>query len=166
GDFPPLRSLDYLPNNLPRQLTSFVGRAREIEEAKRLLEKTALLTLTGAGGCGKTRLALQVAADLLDEYPDGVWFAEFAPLTDPSLVPQTVSGALGLTEEPGKPVIQTLTEYLKPKKLLLLADNCEHLLDACASLAELLLRSCPYTRIIATSRESLGVGGEPAYRVR
>ncbi len=164
-DFPPIRSLDALPNNLPRQLTSFVGRDREIEEVKRLLSSARLLTLTGSGGCGKTRLALQVTAELLEEYADGVWLVELAPLSEPALVPQRVTSALGVREERGRPLLTALRDYLKPKELLLVLDNCEHLIIACAQLAEALLRICPNLRILATSRETLGTAGEIAWRV-
>jgi predicted ATPase/DNA-binding SARP family transcriptional activator len=147
-------------HNLPYELTSFIGREREMEEVRRLFGTSRLLTLTGAGGCGKTRLALRVAADLLTEHADGVWLVEFAALTDPVLVPQTVAAALGVREVAGTPLIQTLAAALKPKQLLLVLDNCEHLLTACAELAEALLRSCPHLRVLATSREALGVPGE------
>ena len=142
-----------------------LGVSKQLAELKRLLAKTRLLTLTGSGGCGKTRLSLQVAADSLERFPDGAWLVELAPLSDPGLVPQTVATVLGLKEEPGKPIIQTLTEYLKDKRLLLLLDNCEHLLDGCAQLADALLRQCPQVTVLASSREALGIGGEQAYRV-
>ena len=164
-EFPALRSLEATPNNLPQQATSFIGREKELAELQRLLAKTRLLTLTGSGGCGKTRLCLQVAADSLERFPDGAWLVELAPLSDPGLVPQTVATVLGLKEEPGKPISQTLTDYLKDKRLLLLLDNCEHLLDGCAQLADALLRQCPQVTILASSREALGIGGEQAYRV-
>ncbi len=164
-DFPPLKSLDVLPNNLPLQLTSFVGRGHEMTEAKRLLTSTRLLTLTGAGGSGKTRLALQVAANLLDHYHDGVRLVELAPLSDSALIPQTVASTLGVHEEPGRPLTDTLADFLRPKSLLLLLDNCEHLLSPCAQLADALLRACPTLRILATSREALGITGETAYRL-
>jgi predicted ATPase/class 3 adenylate cyclase len=163
--FPPLRSLDAYPHNLPLQLTSFVGREREIAEVTRLLASTRLLTLTGTGGSGKTRLALQVAADLVDAYPDGVWLAELAPLADPDLAPQAVAVALDVREQPGQPMLATLATALRPKRLLLVLDNCEHLLEACAHLVEPLLRGCPGVRVLATSRELLGVAGEVAWRV-
>ncbi len=163
--FPALKSLDTLPNNLPRQLTSFVGRQREMAELKRLLSITCLLTLTGVGGAGKTRLALQVAADLLDEYPEGVWLVEFSSLSDPTLVPQTVASVLDVPEQPGRSLTDTLTDYLRPKSLLLILDNCEHLLSGCARLAEILLRASPHLRILATSREGLGIAGELTHRV-
>jgi class 3 adenylate cyclase len=160
ADFPPLHSLEAFTHNLPRQLTSFIGREREMAEVKQLLTTTCLLTLTGSGGCGKTRLALQVAADLVEEYPDGVWLVELAALTDPVLLPQAVATALGIREEPGRLLAATLADFLRPRALLLLLDNCEHLLTACAQLAESLLRGCPQLRILASSREGLGIGGE------
>ena len=165
AEFPPLKSLDSLPTNLPAPLTSFIGRETEIEQVKSLLAKTRLLTLTGAGGCGKTRLALQVAADLLEAYPDGVWLVELASLSDPMLVPQALASAVGAREEPGRLLIQTLTGYLKARKLLLLLDNCEHLVSTCAQLAASLLKACPDLRLLASSREGLGVVGEQTYRV-
>jgi len=164
-DFPPLKSVDVQANNLPRQLTSFVGREREMAEVKKLLATTSLLTLTGAGGSGKTRLALQVAADVMEGYPDGVWLAEFAPIADPVLVPKTVASALGVPEQPGRDMTETLVDALRPKASLLLLDNCEHLLAACRDLAASLLRKCPQVRVLATSREGLGVPGETLWRV-
>jgi len=165
ADFPPLKTLDARRNNLPIQLTSFVGREREIVEVKRLLGDARLVTLTGSGGAGKTRLALQVSANLLDDYPDGVWLAEFAPIADPVLVPKTVATALGVPEQPGREIIETLVDALRSKTLLLALDNCEHLLAACADLAVALLRACPRVRILATSREGLRVPGETLWRV-
>ena len=153
------------PNNLSQQVTSFIGREKELTELRRLLAGTRLLTLTGSGGCGKTRLCLQVAADSLERFPDGAWLVEFAALSDPGLVPQTVATVLSLKEEPGKPISQTLTDYLKDNRTLLLLDNCEHLLDDCARLVDTLLRQCPQVTILASSREALGIGGEQAYRV-
>ncbi len=164
-DFPPLRSLQAYVNNLPLQMTSFVGRQAEMAEVKSLLASHRLLTLTGAGGTGKTRLALQVAADLLEQYGDGVFLVELAALSDPSLVPQAVAGALGLREEPGRTLTETLTEHLRSQSLLLLLDNCEHLLAACASLIQTLLQSCANLHILATSREVLKVSGEKTWRV-
>jgi predicted ATPase/class 3 adenylate cyclase len=167
SEFRPLKSLDNpdLPNNLPRQLTSFIGREKEIAEIKSLLTKTSLLTLTGSGGCGKTRLSLQVAVEVLEQYPDGVWLVELAPLADPALVPQTVASALGLSEQAGKTFVQVLTDHLKSRHLLLILDNCEHLLSACAHLCDALLRACPHLTVLASSREGLGIAGEQTYRV-
>ena len=164
-EFPALRSLEATPNNLPQQATTFVGRDRELAELRRLQAGTRLLTLTGSGGCGKTRLSLQLAADSLEQFPDGAWLVEFASLADPGLVPQTVATELGLKEVPGEPISLTLAEHLKDKRLLLLLDNCEHLLDGCAQLANALLRKCAQVSIIASSREALGMGGEQSFRV-
>ncbi len=163
--FPALRSLEATPNNLPQQATSFIGREQQVADLKRLLAKNRLLTLTGSGGCGKTRLCLQVAADSLERFPDGAWLVELAPLADSGLVPQTAASVLGLKEEPGQPIVQTLTAHLKDKRLLLLLDNCEHLLDGCAQLADALVRQCTHLTILASSREALGIGGEQTYRV-
>jgi non-specific serine/threonine protein kinase len=150
---------------LPVALTSFVGRERELAEVRQLLGATRLLTLTGAGGIGKTRLALQAAAEVGDDYPDGVWLVELAPLTDPTLAPQAVAAVLVVGEQPGRPLTETLAAALHPRRLLLVLDNCEHLVDACARLAEALLTGCPGLTVLATSRELLGVPGEAAWRV-
>ena len=152
-------------DNLPLALTSFVGREREMEEAKELLDADRLLTLTGPGGSGKTRLALAVASDVVGRFEDGVWLVELAPLSDPDLVPQAVASVLGARETPGAPLLETLAEYLGPRHTLLVLDNCEHLIDACASLAEALLRRCPNLSVLATSREALGVAGEILFAV-
>src|SRR5262245_23201474 len=158
-------SREKVPNNLPLQLTSFIGREREIAEIERLLGTTRLLTLTGTGGCGKTRLALEVAARVLPGYEHGVWLVELAALSDPGLVPQAVASALGVREAPGRAIEETLVGYLRERSLLLILDNCEHLVDACARLADALLRACPGLRVLATSREALGIGGEVSWRV-
>ncbi|HLW59489.1 MAG TPA: tetratricopeptide repeat protein [bacterium] len=152
-------------HNLPTQLTSFIGREQETAEIKRLLGTTRLLTLTGSGGCGKTRLALQVAADLVEQYPDGAWFVELASLSDPAFIPKAVASALDVPEQPKRPLIETLTSFLRTKTVLLLLDNCEHLRAACQRLIETVLRACATTRILATSREALGGEGELTYRV-
>lgn len=165
SDFPPLKTLSNLPNNLPRQLTSFVGREREIETVKRLLSSNLLLTLKGSGGSGKTRLALQVAADLLEDYPDGVWFVELASLTDGDLVPRGVASALAVKEEPDRSIMETLALHLQQKTALLVLDNCEHLAGSCAEMAARLLQSCLKLRILATSRQALQVRGETAWTV-
>jgi predicted ATPase/class 3 adenylate cyclase len=164
-EFPALRSLSALPNNLPVQLTSFIGREKEMAEVRRLLDATRLLTVTGPGGTGKTRLALQTAADVLDSFADGVWLVELAPLADPVLLVQTIATTLGVREQPGRALLDSLLDYLRAKTLLLLLDNCEHLIDACAQLAAALLGGCPRLKILASSREALGVTGETAYRV-
>ena len=164
-EFPPPRSLDVFPNNLPRQLTSFIGRDREIAEVKRLLSTTCILMLTGSGGCGKTRLALQVAADLIDVYADGVWLVELAARGEAEFVPHAVASALGLREAPGRALREILLDYLRTREALLVLDNCEHLITACAELAEAFVRLCPRLRILATSREPLGVLGEKVWRV-
>lgn len=165
SDFPPLLSLDQLPNNLPHQLTSFVGREQEAEDIRELVRSTRLVTLTGVGGCGKTRLAVQVAADLLEEFPDGVWLVDLATVTDAALVPQVTATALELPEEPGRALRDTLTDYLQSRHLLLLLDNCEHLLSTVAPFTHQLIQSCPKLRILATGREALGLPGETAWRV-
>ncbi len=164
SEFPSLKSLDSFPNNLPIQLTNFIGREQEIAAIEERLSTTRLLTLTGSGGIGKTRLALQVAADLLEDHTDGVWFVELAEQNETTLVPQ-VAKALGLREEPGRSLAETLTDFLKSKSLLLVLDNCEHLVASCAQLVNDLLRACPNLRVLATSRESLGIGGEALWRV-
>ena len=164
-DFPAIKSLDARLNNLPIQLTSFIGREREINEVKRMLGTARLVTLIGSGGAGKTRLAFQVASDMVESYPDGVWLVEFAPVAHPALVPSTVASALRVPEQPGRDVLETLTDALRSKTLLLVLDNCEHLLAACADVATALLRACPKVRVLATSREGLDVPGETLWRV-
>jgi predicted ATPase/class 3 adenylate cyclase len=164
-DFPALRSLETTPNNLPQQMTSFIGRARELGEAKALLEKTRLLTLLGMGGLGKTRLSLQIAADVLDQYADGVWFVDLAPIKEASLVPNIAAQVLGVREESGTPLLQTLAAHVRERELLLIIDNCEHLVSACATLANTLLQATPKIRILATSREALHIRGEQTYPV-
>ena len=164
-DFPALRSLEATPNNLPLQLTSFIGREREVAEVRKLLQKNRLVTLLGVGGIGKTRLSLQAAADIQDDYPDGVWFVELAPLTSPRLVDQAVAIVLGVKEEAGHSVSEALTRYVSDKTLLLVLDNCEHLIDASAALARQLLQAGPGTKILASSRERLRIAGETDYTV-
>jgi predicted ATPase len=150
---------------LPTPRTSFVGREREIEESKRELAMTRLLTLTGVGGSGKTRLALEVARDLVGAYPDGVWLVELAPLSEGKLVPQAVARTMRVREQPGRPLIDTLTEALHKKTALLVLDNCEHLADSVAHLADTLLDSCAHLRVLSTSRETLEVDDEVVWRV-
>jgi len=158
--------------NVPTPLTSFIGRRNEIAEVKRLLGTTRLLTLTGAGGCGKTRLALQVARDLAGRdapsgrlYKDGIWWIDLAALSDPALVPQAVAAPFDLGESANIPLITVLTNYLSSRRAFLILDNCEHLIDACARFVETLLGACPQIRILATSRQPLGIGGEVTWRV-
>jgi predicted ATPase/class 3 adenylate cyclase len=167
ADFPPLASLDNpeLPNNLPGQLSAFVGREREVPEVRKLVESSRLVTLAGAGGCGKTRLALQAAAELLGEARDGVWFVDLAPLTEAGQIPDAVAAALGLTDPGGQPLLESLTESLREQEALILLDNCEHLIDDAAKLCGQLVRDCPRLRVLATSREPLGLDGEHVYRV-
>ena len=164
-EFPSLRSMEAMPTNLPSALTTFVGRHRELTEIGQLLGQGRLLTLTGTGGCGKTRLALQAAADAIDDYPDGVWWVELAPVEDATLVPAAVNSTLGLRDVPGRPLVDTLVQYLVARRLLLVLDNCEHLVEACAQLVDALLRACPVLTILATSRSPLGVPGEITWRV-
>lgn len=175
--FPSLRSLDYMPTNLPIQVTTFVGRDREMLELKELLPTTRILTITGAGGAGKTRLAVQVAAELLDAFPNGVWFADFAPLVEARLVPYIVAGILGLRENvdetadgaplqaPSEDITPRMIDHLRDSQVLLILDNCEHVLSACTDLAAHLTQSCPRVSIITTSREPLGVAGELTWRI-
>jgi predicted ATPase/class 3 adenylate cyclase len=165
--FPPLRSLGNpaLPNNLPAQLSSFIGRGREVAEVRALVESCRLVTLTGAGGAGKTRLGLQVAAELLDGSGDGVWLVELAAVTGEDAVPSAISQALRLAAQPGRPALETLLEALAAQDVLIVVDNCEHLIGGCAKTAEAIVRRCPRVHLLATSREPLGIGGETLYRV-
>ena len=167
GDFPPLRSLGNptLPNNLPAQLSAFIGRDRETTEVRALVESCRLVTLTGAGGVGKTRLALQVAAELLDGSGDGVWLAELAAVSDGDAVPAAICQALGISEQPGRAVLDSLLNALAFQFVLIVLDNCEHLIGACAKTADAILRHCPRVHLLVTSREPLGIGGETIYRV-
>lgn len=162
-DFPALRSLEAAPSNLPQQVTSFIGRERELAQVRELLGRARLLSLVGPGGIGKTRLSLQVGADLSDAFPDGIWFVEFAAIVDPALVPKVVAQVLGLQEDADTPVTQALCAHLASRRTLVILDNCEHLLHACAVLADALLRSAPDIRILASSREPLNIAGEQAY---
>jgi predicted ATPase len=150
---------------LAAPLTTFIGRERELGELRRLLGTKRLLTLVGAGGVGKTRLAVQLAHDLLAEYPDGVWLAELAPLGEPALVPQALAVALGVREQPGRPLVDTLVQALGGGPVLVVLDNCEHLVHACMALASKLLSACPNLHLLASSREPLGVPGEVVWRV-
>lgn len=163
--FPPLLSLDGVPNNLPVQVTSFVGRESEIEAVTALLAEHRLVTLTGAGGSGKTRLALQVAAGVDDDYTDGIWWVDLAPLSDPSLVPAALARVLGIRESPLEPVTETVVRYLASRRVFIALDNCEHLVEACAGLARSLIQGCPAVTLAATSREPLRVEGEVIWAV-
>lgn len=164
-DFPPLASLNTVPHNLPLQLTSFVGREKEIPEVHALLRTHRLVTLTGSGGTGKTRLSLQVGERVLDEFRDGAWFIELAPLFDPALIPNTVASVLGVREEQGRPLMATLLDWLRNRQMLFILDNCEHLIEASGSFANAVLQSSRETRILTSSREPLGISGESCYRV-
>ena len=154
-----------LRSNLPAQVSSFIGREAELADVRALVGGARLVTLTGAGGAGKTRLGLQVAARLQDGAGDGVWFADLAPLQDPDLVAVTVTDVLGIRREPGRPVLDTVVQAVGGRRLLVLLDNCEHVIGACAKLADALLRGCPNLALLATSREPLGIDGERVYRV-
>jgi predicted ATPase/class 3 adenylate cyclase len=165
AEFPPLRSLEVLPNNLPAQVTSFVGRTREMAEVKRLMGSTRLLTLTGPGGTGKTRLSLQVAAELLDQFPHGVWLVELSTISDPTLIPEAILNAIDIREEPDRPPLSTLTDALRTRNLLIVLDNCEHLIAPVAQIASILLRQCPKVKIIASSREPMNIEGETLWPV-
>lgn len=165
ADFPTLRSLEVLPNNLPAQVTSFIGRASEMVEVKRLLGTTRLLTLTGPGGTGKTRLSLQVAADVLETFSHGVWLVELATVSDGGLVGEAIASAIDIREEAGRPPLDTLINALRGWRLLLVLDNCEHLIASCADIAGTLLRRCPELRILASSREPLSIAGETIWPV-
>ena len=165
SEFPALKSLDVLANNLPVNTTRFIGRDREVAEIRERVVAERLVTLTGMGGAGKTRLALQVAADLVDHFSDGVWLVEYGPVADPSVVAQTSAAVLSVREEPGREPLATLVEHVRARDLLLLMDSCEHLVAACAELANALLRAAPRLHILATSREVLGISGETTWRV-
>jgi predicted ATPase/class 3 adenylate cyclase len=164
--FPPLRSLSTRRSNLPLQLTSFVGRERELDEIAELIGRHRLVTLIGTGGTGKTRLMIEAAGRLLDRYRDGVWLAELAPLGDPSQIPSEVARSLGVPETPGTPALDTVTSFLAEKRLLLLLDNAEHLVDGVARLAERLLAGAPGLDVLTTSREALAVPGEAVVQLQ
>jgi predicted ATPase/class 3 adenylate cyclase len=162
-EFPALRTVDARPNNLPRHITTFIGRHEVMADAKRLLASTPLVTLTGPGGIGKTRLALELAEEVLDEYDDGVWLVELGSLTDPAFVVQAVASVLGVVEQPGRSLLSTIVDHSRMRNLLVVLDNCEHVPDACAEAVNALMRGCPRVRIIATSREALAVPGEALF---
>lgn len=163
--FPPLRSLEVITNNLPPQLTTFVGREETVEEVKALVEQSRLVTLIGTGGIGKTRCAIQAGAALLGQFADGVWLAELAPIADPALVTNVIARTLGIRESPNCPLIDDILAHLKRKTVLLILDNCEHVIDEVRRTASAVLQSCPNLRVLATSREALNVAGEHLYRM-
>jgi predicted ATPase len=168
SSFPPLRSLDNpeLANNLPASLSPMIGRSDEMIEVRQLVLESRLVTLTGAGGSGKTRLALQVAAELLDGSGEGVWFVDLAPISDPEQVPVSALIAMGMRQQPDVSPVESLVQTLKGQNVLIVLDNCEHVIDAVSHVVESIGRSCPRVTIVATSREPLGVSGEQIYRVR
>jgi hypothetical protein len=166
NEFPALRTPKSIgAHNFPSQFTSFVGRGPHVAEVRKLLAQNRLVTLTGAGGVGKTRLAVEVANQLAAEYADGVWYVDLAPITDSGLVPVAVARALGLPDQPGRSTIDTLLRFFRDRQRLVVLDNCEHLLDACADLVAALLGAAPGLMLLATSREPIGVNGEAMWRV-
>lgn len=167
AEFPPLRSLASTPNNLPQQVNSFVGRSRELEDVRTMLSlpTVRLLTLLGMGGLGKSRLSLQAAAEVLDDYPDGVWFVELAPLTDARAVPQALADVLGVKETGGGDITEALLRYLRDKAALIVLDNCEHVVQACAELARRVLQFAPQAKLLASSRDALQTAGETVLHV-
>ncbi len=165
SDFPPIKTLDISRHNIPAQMTSFIGREKELAEIKQTLNEHRLVTLTGPGGAGKTRLGLQVGAECLNQFSDGVWLAELAPVTDPTLISQTLFSIFNLREDSHRSALEILIDHLRAKTLLLVFDNCEHLIEACAQISESLLHACSKLKILASSREALGIAGEVAYRV-
>jgi hypothetical protein len=158
-EFGPVRSIDAFPGNLPLQLTSFVGRHDELEQILAELASVRVLTLTGVGGVGKTRLALQIAAEALPRFADGAWLIELGPIGDPDAVVEVATATLGIQQHQGRTLAESLVEALRTKEMLLVIDNCEHLLDASAALVTDLVRSCPNVRVLATSREALECPG-------
>jgi predicted ATPase/class 3 adenylate cyclase/DNA-binding CsgD family transcriptional regulator len=166
NDFPPLRvAKAVISQHLPVQFTSFVGRGADIAQVRDLVIQNRLVTLTGAGGVGKTRMAIQVAGQSVNEFADGIWYVDLAPITDPDLVPITTARALGLPDQPGRSTMKTLTRFITERQMLVVLDNCEHLLDASAALVFALLESCPRLTLLTTSREPIGVAGELSWRV-
>jgi predicted ATPase/class 3 adenylate cyclase len=163
--FPALRSLGGLPNNLPPQLTSFIGRESDLAAIKTLLQNHRLVTLVGTGGAGKTRCAIQAGAELLESFRDGVWLVELAPISDAFLVPAAIARELGMRESLNRPVLDTLLAYLEHQEILIILDNCEHLIEEARRVAAAILRACPAVRILATSRESLSIAGERTFRL-
>jgi predicted ATPase/class 3 adenylate cyclase len=166
NEYPPLRTAKtVVEHNLPPQLTSFVGRSAQMDDVRQLMGYNRLVTLTGAGGVGKTRMALQVAADVAGQFANGVWYVDLAPITDSDLVPVTVARALGLPDQPGRSAVDTVVRHVGEREMLIVLDNCEHLLDACASLIGALLADCGALTLLATSREPIGMAGEVTWRV-
>ncbi|HYK52188.1 MAG TPA: adenylate/guanylate cyclase domain-containing protein [Candidatus Eremiobacteraceae bacterium] len=165
NEFPPLKSLDARANNLPTQATTLLGREPELENVKTLIGQHRLLTLFGAGGVGKTRLALQVGADLLDRYADGVWFVDLAPIRDQELVASVIAKTIGLRQTEGQQIGDAIVDFLKRKHLLLILDNCEHVLEAVSSIASAIIGGCPEVRMLATSRQALGISGEAVHNL-
>ena len=165
SEFPPLRTVDAVPGNLPVQATSFVGRDVEVKELAELVRAHRLVTLTGVGGVGKTRLAVQVAAELAAEFPDGVWLVELAPVGDPAAVPDAVATVLGVTPQAGLTVTDSIAQALSGRRLLIVLDNCEHVLDAAADLVETILARTATVKVLATSREGLRVRAEQLWPV-
>lgn len=165
AEFPALRSLEATPNNLAQQLNSFVGRERELQEVRELLARNRLVTLLGMGGLGKSRLSVQLAAEVLEDYPDGVWMVELAPVSDPELVPQAVATVLGVKEDAGRSVLEALQKFIRDRKILIVLDNCEHVVQACADLAKRLLQSGPLSKVLASSRDALQIAGETVFHV-
>jgi predicted ATPase len=165
ASFPAIRSLSVPNHNLPTQMTTFIGRERELAETQRKLDSARLLTLIGPGGAGKTRLAMEIAANQLERFKDGVWLVELAPIADPGFVVSTIAAVFELHEVQGVPLITLLVDYLRAREALLVLDNCEHLVEASARVADQLLHACPQLKIIASSREALSVEGETVYRV-
>ncbi len=163
--FPALRSLEQTPNNLPSQLTSFVGRESELHEIDRLLRDHRLVTVVGTAGSGKTRCAIQAGAELLDRFIDGVWLVELAPIADPALVTAAMMQALGVNEHPGRPLLETLLAHLEHRHALIVVDNCEHVIDEVRRVVAAMLRACADVRVLATSREALSIAGEHALRL-
>ncbi|MGB9223661.1 ATP-binding protein, partial [Mycobacterium sp.] len=166
NEFPSLRvSGNVASTRLPAQLTSFVGRGAELTQLRELLAQNRMVTLTGAGGVGKTRLAIQAAGQTAGAFGDGVWYVDLAPINDPGLVPLTVARALGLPDQPGRSTMDTLLRFMRERQMLVVLDNCEHLLDASAELVVAVLGAAPQLTLLATSREAIGVAGEVGWRV-
>ena len=165
AEFPELRSLSFLQNNLPQQVSSFIGREEDVVEIKAILLESRLITLSGAGGVGKTRCALQVAADVLEQYADGVWFVDLAPVADPVLIANAIGRVFKVQHAPNQSMLETLTCFLQTKEALIVLDNCEHVVSEASKVTAALLRSCSKVRILATSREALNVAGEVLYRM-